>query len=567
MLSTAVSQNPVEKDQGRIISGIALALLAVLAFFIFFYRSTTAADQSLLTSASQNPLLNLTLLLFSVMGVATVILVRLRRLKPAAYCLVAMVAFIALGTGWLTGFGRAISPGVLFILIVVSGLVLRERGVLIGLALAVAILSLSIANRPSLDLSAEIVDQSSADWAALLLENIAAALMMMLFLRNTRIDRLYNLTQTTEERLKLSALTSNLSQRISRRAALSQVLNTAVEEIIQTYPFIYHAQIFLVDEKTRDAQLTASTGEVGALLLQRKHKLPVGSRSVIGQVTATGKNIIAVSGTQESVHFRNELLPDTLVEAAFPLRLGDTVIGALDLQSRESGVFEADDIPLFQSLADSIAIAIDNARLFDQTQQRLTENQALVEQMRSAMREVERLNQQLTREAWGRFISGQGGNISLSIDIESGETEQNIPLTPTLHEAIQTCRITQSMDTTGTSVAVPLTIRGLSIGALEFETEEPLQPEDINLIRDVCERLALAVESTRLSDDTRRVALREAILNDLSRRLQTSNNVEHILTETAHGLQNTLGANRVTIRLGAPPRQPTEQSGEKVAAS
>jgi hypothetical protein len=98
-----------------------------------------------------------------------------------------------------------------------------------------------------------------------------------------------------------------------------------------------------------------------------------------------------------------------------------------------------------------------------------------------------------------------------------------------------------------------MTVRGFAIGALEFETDEALAPEDINLIRDICERLALAAEGARVSDDNRRVALREAILNDISRRLQTSNNVDRLLEETARGLQTTLGANRVSIRLGAPP--------------
>lgn len=567
MFTSAVSQNPVEKDQARIIAGITVAMLATLTLFVFFVYRGDEEGATLFTAASQNPLLNLTLLVYYGLGFATLILIALKRLRPAAYGLIAMVSIITLGTGWLTGFSTVITVGVLFILIVVCALVLRERGAVVGLFLAAVILTISVMQRPNVDIAHDPVRQMWSDWGTLLLQVVAIAVMVLLFLRNTRIDRLYSLTQTSEERLKLSSLTSNLSQRISRRTALNQVLNTAVEEIIQTYPFIYHAQIFLIDEKTRDAVLTASTGEIGALLMQRKHRLAVGSRSVIGQVTATGKSIIAISNSPESIHFRNELLPDTMVEAAFPLRLGDAVIGALDLQSRDSDVFRDDDIPLFQSLADSIAVAIDNARLFEQTQQRLSENQALVEQTRAAMREVERLNQQLTRDAWGRFISGQGGNISLDIDLASGEKQANVPLTPTLQEAIQTSRVTHSMGSGSSVVAAPLTVRGQSIGALEFETDEPLPPEDINLIRDVCERLALAVETIRVSDDTRRVALREAILNDLGRRLQTSTNVERILTETAHGLQSTLGANRVTIRLGAPPQQPTVQPEEKVATS
>lgn len=566
MFNTANSQTPVQRDQARIITGITLLLIIGLSLFALSIYPATSGGRTLFDDGTRDPLIGGALLLFYGLGVATLLLVWFRRLTLAALGVTAMWSMVVLSTGWLTGFVNPVTPGTLFVLIVVSSLVLRERGTVLGVVLTLIILTVSIMQRENLNADAAVIERGFTDWVTIGLTLVISAGLLLLFLRNTRIDRLYSLTQTTEERLKLSALTSNLSQRISRRAALDQVLNTAVEEIIQTYPFIYHAQIFLIDEKTRDARLTASTGDVGRQLLQRRHHLPVGSRSVIGQVTATGKHIIATSDSQDSVHFRNELLPDTMVEAAFPLRLGDTIIGALDLQSRDRSVLQEEDSPVFQSLADSIAIAIDNARLFEQTQQRLNENQALIEQTRAAMREVERLNQQLTRDAWARFMSVLGGRISTDIDLETNDVQKNVPLTPTLREAIQTCRVTQSLDNETCVVAVPLSIRGQSIGALEFETDEPLLPEDINLIRDICDRLALSVETTRVSDHTRRVALREAILNDLSRRLQTANNVERLLTETAQGLQSTLGAQRVAIRLGMPPRQPADEPAEKVAS-
>ena len=196
-----------------------------------------------------------------------------------------------------------------------------------------------------------------------------------------------------------------MSRRISRRLALNEVLNNAVEQIESEYPAIYHAQIFLVDETRQNAKLVASTGEVGRLLLGRKHSLPVGSLSVIGQVTVQGNPIIARTGAGDGVHRRNEFLPETMVEAAFPLRIGDNIIGALDMQSKSSGAFDDDDIPTFQSLADHLAIAIDNARLFEETEKRLQENQQLVEQTRRAAADVERLNQQLTGRFWEEYLS------------------------------------------------------------------------------------------------------------------------------------------------------------------
>jgi hypothetical protein len=63
----------------------------------------------------------------------------------------------------------------------------------------------------------------------------------------------------------------------------------------------------------------------------------------------------------------------------------------------------------------------------------------------------------------------------------------------------------------------------------------------------------LAAESNRLFETSQRVAQREALVNEISTRLQASNNVEMTLNEAARSLRSTLKANRVTIRLGTPP--------------
>ncbi len=234
---------------------------------------------------------------------------------------------------------------------------------------------------------------------ALAFQVLGGAGLIYLFLRGARMDTLASSAGAYEDRLRLANITTQLAQRIQRRTELTDLLNSAIADILQSYADIYHAQIFLIDQTSNDAALAASTGAVGEMLLQRQHKLPVGSRSVIGQVTSTGKLIVARTESSDGVHQRNEFLPDTVVEAAFPLRLGNAVIGALDLQSRITAAFAEVDLPVFQSLADNIAVAIDNARLFEETETRLRENQGLVEQMRGAVREVERLNRQLTRQA------------------------------------------------------------------------------------------------------------------------------------------------------------------------
>jgi GAF domain-containing protein len=69
----------------------------------------------------------------------------------------------------------------------------------------------------------------------------------------------------------------------------------------------------------------------------------------------------------EPVRFANPLLPHTRSELALPLTVGDTVLGALDVQSTKSGAFSEADVAVLQTMADQVAVALQNARLFERT--------------------------------------------------------------------------------------------------------------------------------------------------------------------------------------------------------
>ncbi|MCL4252451.1 MAG: GAF domain-containing protein, partial [Anaerolineae bacterium] len=288
------------------------------------------------------------------------------------------------------------------------------------------------------------------------------------------------------------------------------------------------------------------------------HGLKVGSVSVIGQVTYLGKYIIAKSGSRDTVHQRNELLPETQVEAAFPLRIGDRVIGALDLQSKERDTFDREDLAqAFQTLADSIGLAIDNIRQYDRAEARIQENQRLVEETREALRQVERLNQRLTGRVWTDYIGGAGYDIGASVDFESEKKLTQAELTASIKEAIDNQQLVQTTTDDGRQViTVPLRVRGRVVGAMEFELDkdEQFSPDDLDLLNEVSDRFGVAVENVRLVNESQRTAQREALVNQIVGRLQTMNNVEDMVTEAAKGLRDALKANKIAIKLGTPPR-------------
>ncbi len=539
-----------DKVQARL---IAIFTVILMALFIAYALFVPLDDNNGSDTLAQRALTNESdlLALVSVLGVGFLTLFGVRKgyLQLAAAGPVIMWYFSGIQLGWRGGFSTSDEGATLLVLVALSGFFLRGRGLIIGTSLALVTLAAGASGG-----SLYNVPNYSNVVIGLALQIVGTGILIYLFLRSTHLDQL-RAPEEGDARVRLATVTTQIAQRISRRAVLEDLLNSTIEDIRSSYSEIYHVQVFLTDDRAEQAVLAASTGEVGRLLLQRQHRLAVGSRSVIGTVTQTGEPLIARAGVSDSPHRRNEFLPDTLVEAAFPLKLGDRVIGALDLQSRLSDAFTQEDVPVFQALADSIAVAIDSARLFQQTEQRLQENQGLVEQMRSAMSEVERLNRSLTESVWTQYLSSKGEALSVDVDFSTDNVTHDADWTPTLRSAMQASQLTQTPTSNGMIVSMPLRVRGLVIGAMEFELDgEALAPEDADMIQAVAERFGLAVESTRLYEESRRVARRETMLNEIGSRLQRTNSINAVLTEAARGLQSTLGANRVAIRLGAPPQ-------------
>ena len=553
LFNTDAYSSTFERDRARLIYAATVILIILFTFYAAIVNESRTGGTTF-QSLAIDPTVQLSVI--SVYGVGLFTFVAIRRgwrtlsgVGPSVMWYFSGVQ-IALREGFSTP-GNGIS---IVILILISGLLLHSRGIIASYLLSM--LTISIAYSTGM-----VTDQPTAgELLTLALQVSGIAVLEYLLLRLNSLTYTETLEDVNQDRLKLATLTTQIAQRISRRLELQDVLNVTVEQIRGSYPTIYHAQIFLVDDSRLTARLVASTGEVGRTLLERQHNLAVGSQSVIGQVTANGDPIVAVAGQAEGIHRRNEFLPETAVEVAFPLRIAGDIIGALDLQSKDPGAFPENDIPIFQSLADNIAIAIDNARLAEQTAQRLVENQQLLEQMRTTMQQVERLNQQLTAQAWTEYLARKRGDVAFTLDLQEQKVQQGSDWTPALVEAVQQNELVRNQGGDQTTFAVPLRVRGQVIGAMEFELENGLlHSEDIDLVETVGERLGLALESARLYDESRRVAHREAMLNQIGGRLQSSTNVDGVLSEAARSLQSTLGAQRVAIRLGTPTATSADQ--------
>jgi len=427
----------------------------------------------------------------------------------------------------------------LAILIIISGLILHERGLIGGTAVALITLLTNF--------SPELINTLPITVSQL----VGISIFVFMYIRYAQISRDEGAEQEGEERLKLAEITTQIASLTLNRTELNNVLRQGLDTIQNGYPQFYHAQVFLIDETGRKAQLVSSTGEAGRALLQRQHSIGVGTQSVIGQSTLRNTHIISSSADTSSVHQRNEFLPDTLLEASFPLRVGEQVIGALDLQSKLDLKLSDNDISTYQSLANSFALAIDNVRQFEAAETRIQENQKLAQQARQALQEVDRLNKRLMEQAWSEYLASQEGNVGFNVDFETNQVESSEAWSDTLSQALEDGSLIQSVADDRRLIAIPLKVRGQVVGAMEFEMDADgnIDPNDLNLIQEVSERFGLAVENTRLVEESQRVAQREALINEIGSRLQATNNVESTLTEAVRSLSNILGAKRVSIKL------------------
>ncbi len=332
----------------------------------------------------------------------------------------------------------------------------------------------------------------------------------------------------TQARARQFEALAQVTQTITSVRDLQTLLPIITKVISEKFGF-YHVGIFLLDEIGQFAILSAANSQGGSRMLERKHRLRVGEEGIVGHATATGKPRIAMDVGSDAVYFNNPDLPDTHSEMALPLISKNIIVGALDVQSTAVGAFTDEDVQMLSLLADQVSLAIENARLFEET--------------RRALGEAEAISRQITREGFGRLaveqnLVGYHYNVSGAKPLESP-----IELTGTWSDGGR-----QKKTEIG-QVLVPIELRGVTIGTLAVQTpsHDELNQDQIDLIKAVAERVALSAENARLFDETSRRAERERTVSDITSKIRSVNDPDLMIKTAVEELRNALGASRVEI--------------------
>jgi GAF domain-containing protein len=351
-------------------------------------------------------------------------------------------------------------------------------------------------------------------------------------LENRVAERTKELARKTDQ-LSASAFVAHQTAEIQE---LDKILGSSVNIIAKQFG-LYHAGIYLINERGDYVILQAASSEGGKQLLERGHRLHVGTQGIIGLVAAEMKPRIVLDVNENSAFLKIPELPETRSEICLPLVVHNKVIGVLDLQSSKTQDFQHENIDVFQSLADQIAVTIENARL-------LTESQLVISQL----------------------------EIASSVEIRQNWQAKSASQKPIYHYSATGLRpIMQSSPVKGKNVLeIPLVLRGEKIGKISLQRKDEFQSwttQEETVAAEVASQTALALENLRLVEHTRHRAEREQVIAGIANRIRETLDLDMVLRTSAREIQSTLMLEEAEIRL-VPQDKPDEtENSHQVASS
>ncbi|MFM8322022.1 MAG: cache domain-containing protein [Chloroflexota bacterium] len=348
-------------------------------------------------------------------------------------------------------------------------------------------------------------------------------------------QRVSERTRDLERRSEQLQVTAEVAREAAAIRSPAQLLSDVTRRISERLGH-YHVGIFLIESERAGASgqpavsyavLKAANSDGGQVMLARGHRLQVGQVGIVGYVAASGRPRIALDTGRDAVFFNNPDLPNTHSEVALPLKAGERVIGVLDVQSKKTGAFGEEDLATLQILADQVALAIENARL--------------IEESRQTVRELENLYGRQLTQGWQKRLGG--GRLGYAME---GDRLQ--PLVDGIPEAPAELE-------TGGDLQAEIALRGRRLGRLKLRRPPESgawTPQEQELVGAAVAQLAQSLENARLLEEIQTRARQEEQINRIAAQLQSSLNLETVMRTAVQELVQSANLARVRLRLGRP---------------
>ena len=470
-------QDPQNQWKARLLAALSL-LLGISALSGLLYN--TIANRT----AGDSQKIQVLMIAIAVVSAITYTVSRTRYYRAGITIIIASLSLLTYA-GALIGdpSARTFAMLVLPLMFIMSTAYVSLRG-MVSLSLGNAVISMLmpvVAPNIGWEFAATIAGQSM----------VYGALLGMITFTRERIER-ERLDEVSNMNQDLRVLTSDMEQRVAdrtkdiavaaevgRRIAVVRDLNEMLfeaVELVRKYFNLYYSQIYLLDSTGRTLVVRAGTGETGREMLRRSHRLMVDVSSVNGSAAVERRPVVVTDTTKSASFLAHPMLPDTRSEIAFPLIVGDRLLGVLDLQSSIPGALKQEDLPVFEILAGQIATALLNAELFEQLQR--------------SLEELEVRSRQSAGQGWASYMDAVevGERVAYTFDQTSVA-----PLQEPLPAVQDDCVLN-----------APIEVAGQRLGQFQFAGEQNWSRDDAEMVNQVASQVAQQIENLRLLNQANR---------------------------------------------------------------
>jgi len=370
---------------------------------------------------------------------------------------------------------------------------------------------------------------------------------------------------------------AEISREVSGSLIVDNLLHQAVELVHDRLDF-YHAAVFLIDQAGEYAVIREATGEAGAQMKRAGHKLGVGSKSIVGQVTQNKEPLVVNETREDPNYYANPLLPGTQAEACLPLKVGERVLGVIDVQSDNAFVFTEENIKILQILADQLAIAVVNSELFAEAQERLSQHR-LLHHVTTAAASSTTIEEALNSTVQGLQVTMGGDQIAIMLADKEQKTLEVRSTVGYANQESARLKIPFGVGITGwvaarrqaqrvndvskdpryiavnskvrSELAIPLIYRNEVLGILNVESTRTnaYSENDEEMLGTLAGSLAAIIAHSRLLEQFRQQVERERQLNDIASKIRRTTSPEKILAITANELSKVLNTRKTQIEV------------------